>query len=362
MAGRGAVSAEGRLGGLLLAGAIVALAALGLATVGGGRSPASLAEGPCGAAAESPPAAPANVLAVRYPPRFGPLVERVNEALKASGRAVEVRGEQIVDQGALDASDGRGQAVVLGDADWLRAVGAGGTAGVLEFATDEVGIAYRADSNLAWSIREDNWDAVLLEEGTRFNRADPLSTRLGERTLTMLELAETAYGDWGLPERIGHAAPDGATAPSDASLMEALADGRLDYAFAYRSAAVAGGFEFLSLGPDVDLSSPERAETYARTKAKLVVEIASGRGVREIAGGLVVCAMASARGGADADAWREALLSEKGRAGVEVCGLHPLPSAYGAGSGAAAGAEGAAASSAPGAAPTDDEGERAPLN
>ncbi|MFA6612537.1 MAG: tungstate ABC transporter substrate-binding protein WtpA [Dehalococcoidales bacterium] len=163
------------------------------------------------------------------------------------------------------------------------------------FATNNFGFAYRPDSLYADEINQENWYEVLSRDDVRLGMADPRLDASGYRALMLCQFANMYYERPDIfyniisrningPIRVN---PDGdgyrITVPEIISskrdnfyfrgftvqLISLLEAGQIDYAFMYKSMAQQQGFEFLDLPPQVDMSSEEMAQDYA----KVVVHI-----------------------------------------------------------------------------------------
>lgn len=110
------------------------------------------------------------------------------------------------------------------------------------------------------------WPSLLLAGEARLGLADPRRHAIGYQTHLVWKLTEIRSGRPGLYRRfleLLESMPlESQTAPSE--LVRRLKDGRLDFAFLYRSAAVANGLDQIRLPSEVSLGEPGLGNLYAR--------------------------------------------------------------------------------------------------
>jgi len=140
----------------------------------------------------------------------------------------------------------------------------------LEFATNELGLAYNPNSSLSRTIerlsREENGWQQILVSGFRLGRPDPEADPKGYRVIFAMQLAETELAMAGLlcsalgparnPEQIYDAG----------DLTPMVRRGQLDIVFSYRSQAQEEGLAFIPLPDEINLGSPEHAAGYAKAQ------------------------------------------------------------------------------------------------
>ncbi len=166
------------------------------------------------------------------------------------------------------------------------------------FAQNQMVIAYRDGAPFADDIRngERTWYDVLRNEDVTFGHANPDADPCGYRTLMVVQLAEKYYydeaEDFGLTPDVNAAdlydtliaVPQGGTEmdrgrigggwgevvkPKSVDLLYLLESGDLDYAFEYRSVAQQHEFEYIELPTEIDLSSLEFEEFYAKAQVEV---------------------------------------------------------------------------------------------
>lgn len=163
------------------------------------------------------------------------------------------------------------------------------------FATNQVVVAYTNHSLYADEITSENWYEVLARPDVVVGISNPMLDAAGYRSLMVTTLAEDYYENDTLYDTIlgGHLRPapevsqDGAatviTLPEvlkaegekvrvrDGSiyLLSLLDAGGVDYAFEYLSVAEGHGLNYVTLPPEIDLSSAAYADDYKKAVVKL---------------------------------------------------------------------------------------------
>ena len=163
------------------------------------------------------------------------------------------------------------------------------------FATNAMVIAYTNKSRYADEIISQNWYQVLSRPDVRVGISNPMLDAAGYRSIMVTLLARRYYQNATLfPVLIGsHFTPslvvqdEGGIAtvtlpevlrPSDEKLvirdgsifvLSHLEAGGIDYAFEYRSVAEGHDLKWVSLPPEIDLSSPDYAEEYGKVRVIL---------------------------------------------------------------------------------------------
>jgi molybdate/tungstate transport system substrate-binding protein len=168
----------------------------------------------------------------------------------------------------------------------------------MQFATNQLGLAYTADSVHADEINASNWYEILSRRDVLFGLSDPRFDACGYRGMMAGQLATSYYGKPDLfynlfgdrftrPVRVQESQEDDRETilipevlqPEEGSgltmrgasvqLLGLLESGDLDYAFEYRSVSRQHDLSFLALPPEINLSDPSYAETYQRVRVKL---------------------------------------------------------------------------------------------
>jgi len=137
------------------------------------------------------------------------------------------------------------------------------------FASNALVLAYRNESAGGLEIANYNWYRILLQPGIRTGRSDPALDPAGYRTLMVWQLAERYYRQPQLATLLRAASPPRFMRPKEADLTALLQLGELDYIWTYVSIARTNGFRWLDLPPEVNLSDPAQAATYAEARVVL---------------------------------------------------------------------------------------------
>lgn len=159
------------------------------------------------------------------------------------------------------------------------------------FARNAMVLLYTDRSTGAGEITRDNWHRVLTRRGVRTGRSDPALDPNGYRTLLVTQLAERHYREPGLAARLMVAMPPRYMRPKEADLVALVQAGELDYAWSYRSIAVATGLKALQLPPEVDLSDPALGVHYAQASVRLPGATRAARDSVTITGAPIVYAL-----------------------------------------------------------------------
>jgi molybdate/tungstate transport system substrate-binding protein len=169
----------------------------------------------------------------------------------------------------------------------------------LQFATNQLGLAYTRQSAYADEISAENWHAILARPDVLFGLSDPRFDACGYRGLMATQLAERYYGDdlifdtvfsqrftqpirvqtqdsvdtIVVPEVLQPKEQSGlVTRGSSVRLLGLLESGDLDYAFEYESVSRQHGLEFLALPAEINLSDEAYQENYARVRVSLAFQ------------------------------------------------------------------------------------------
>jgi molybdate/tungstate transport system substrate-binding protein len=131
-----------------------------------------------------------------------------------------------------------------------------------EFAANSIVVAYNpeTDGGRRLEAAGSEWYRPLVEGRVSLGRTDPDLDPLGYRALFVLELATDYYGT-GVDLRA--AIPRRDQLYPETQLVSQFETGSIDAAITYRSMAVERGYDYVELPPEIDLSSPAFADTYA---------------------------------------------------------------------------------------------------
>ena len=139
----------------------------------------------------------------------------------------------------------------------------------VQFARNRMVIAHTPRSRFAGEIGADNWHEVLQRPGVEVGRPDPDRAPAGYRTLLVMQLAESYYGERGLAARLLARAPPRNVRADAAELAVLLEAGEIDYIFEYESLARSRRFRYVTLPSEIDLGDPAFAPHYARASVRV---------------------------------------------------------------------------------------------
>ncbi len=132
----------------------------------------------------------------------------------------------------------------------------------INFASNEMCIAFTGRSIYHDSVNAQNWPDVLARPDVLYGRSDPDLDPCGYRTVLSLKLSESHYG---LPGFAGIMLDkDNAyIRPKETDLLALLESHAIDYIFIYRSVALQHGLKYILLPEEVNLESPAMSAHYA---------------------------------------------------------------------------------------------------
>jgi len=195
----------------------------------------------------------------------------------------------------------------------------------ITFACNRMVIAYTDSSQFADEVDKDNWYEILQREGVKYGRSDPDQDPCGYRTLMVWQLAEDFYDVPGLYGKLYEAENKDIMRPKSVDLIALLESGDLDYAFEYLSIAKQHKLNFVDLPPEIDLSSEEFKDYYARAEVRVAGdkpgEFLTIKG-KPIVYGITIPKNFPRQ--EIAIAWIDFLLSPEGRAIMEANGQPPI--------------------------------------
>lgn len=142
-------------------------------------------------------------------------------------------------------------------ADWL-----------IQFAGNEMCIAFTESSRLGDRINSENWFEVLLDEDVFYGRSDPELDPCGYRTVLAFQLAEKYYGFPGLEKQL-LAKDHRFIRPKETDLLSLLESHAIDYIMIYRSVAQQHGLKFIHLPGEVNLGDAKLGPLYATSHITL---------------------------------------------------------------------------------------------
>lgn len=214
----------------------------------------------------------------------------------------------------------------------------------IQFARNEMVLAYTGGSKYADEVNESNWYKILNRPDVRFGFSNPNLDPCGYRTVMVFQLAEMYYNNSTIfddliaantnieaieendnylvevPEDLGVNTGELEISDKSVSLLAKLEEHSIDYAFEYRSVAVQHGFEFVELPDGINLTSMGYENTYKRVRERL----ASGK---VITAKPIVYGITIPKGAPNEDLAIEfimLLITEGGQRIFENCGQPPI--------------------------------------
>ncbi len=137
------------------------------------------------------------------------------------------------------------------------------------FATNEMAIMYRPDSEYAKEINSNNWYQILLKKGVQYGHSDPNSDPCGYRSQLVWQLAQKYYKVPGLYQKLRANCPEQNIRPKETDLIALLEAGQLDYVFIYKSVCQQHQMPFVTLPNQINLGSPAYADFYKQATLKI---------------------------------------------------------------------------------------------
>lgn len=133
----------------------------------------------------------------------------------------------------------------------------------LNFARNEMCIAYTDKSRESKSINEKNWMKILLSDNIRYGRSDPNTDPCGYRTVLVLKLAGYYYD---MPQLADSLLAKDKTyiRPKEVDLLSLLEAHAIDYLFIYKSVAEQHNLNYLKLPDSVNLGYTDFRNYYKK--------------------------------------------------------------------------------------------------
>ncbi len=140
---------------------------------------------------------------------------------------------------------------------------------MISFAANEMVLLYTPNSRYAEEINQANWSEILTREDSRYGYLDPRLDEAGSRTIFCWQLAEDYYKIKDLYLLLVKNVRRENIFNSSGELLTALNKGEVDFAFHYRTFALANGVKFITLPPETNLGNKEMAPQYRLASFKL---------------------------------------------------------------------------------------------
>lgn len=145
-----------------------------------------------------------------------------------------------------------------------------------QFATNEMAIAYTANSKYADEINSNNWTEIFLRDGVKVGHSNPNMDPCGYRSILVTKLAEEHYKVPGFYEKLfgyGQSYKVGEenkskviVRPKETDLLGLIEANAYDYLYIYKSVAEQHGLKYITLPKEVSLKDNENAKFYKTAK------------------------------------------------------------------------------------------------
>ncbi len=142
----------------------------------------------------------------------------------------------------------------------------------IQFATNEMAIAYTDKSKYKDEINANNWPEIFLKDGVKVGHSNPNLDPCGYRSMLVTQLAETHYKIAGFYNKLlgyGESYSNGEedknkiiVRPKETDLLGLLEAGVYDYLYIYKSVAQQHNLHYIELPLEVSLKSNELSELY----------------------------------------------------------------------------------------------------
>ncbi len=139
---------------------------------------------------------------------------------------------------------------------------------LIQFARNEMVIAFRENAPYANNINADNWYKILSEADVRYGRSNPDTDPCGYRTVQTLQLAENYYENKNISQKL-LSKDQKYIRPKETDLLALLETATIDYIFIYRSVAQQHQLNYISLPAEINLSAPKLAMDYAKASVEI---------------------------------------------------------------------------------------------
>jgi len=149
----------------------------------------------------------------------------------------------------------------------------------IQFATNEMAIAYTPKSKYAKDINSTNWTEILLKKGVKVGHSNPNVDPCGYRSILVTKLAQIYYNKpdfynqlLGYKEyyKIGNEQKDKVIVrPKETDLLALLEVGAIDYLFIYKSVAKQHKLNYIELPPKISLQSSQYNDYYKQVSFKI---------------------------------------------------------------------------------------------
>ena len=142
----------------------------------------------------------------------------------------------------------------------------------VQFATNEMAIAYTEKSKFHREITAENWTEIILREGVRVGHSNPNSDPCGYRSILVTKLAEKYYKKpdffkkllgYNNSYKVGDENKTKVVVrPKETDLLALLEVHALDYLYIYKSVAQQHGLKYITLPKEISLKDGEFDRLY----------------------------------------------------------------------------------------------------
>jgi len=149
----------------------------------------------------------------------------------------------------------------------------------VQFATNEMVIAYTDRSKFAHEINASNWMDIFLREGVKIGHSNPNLDPCGYRSILVTQLAEKYYKKPGFYQKLmgyGASYSNGEenthkiiVRPKETDLLGLLEAGAYDYLYIYKSVAKQHGLRYITLPPQISLKDKQYSDFYGQASIKI---------------------------------------------------------------------------------------------
>ncbi len=139
----------------------------------------------------------------------------------------------------------------------------------VQFASNEIVLAYTKNSKYANEINADDWYKILQKKGVEFGFSNPNMDPAGYRTELMFQLAQKYYEVPDLAKKLISAVPKNNIRPESIELVAYLKTGELDYAFEYLSVAKQNHLKYVRLPEQINFGNPKYEKFYSQAELTL---------------------------------------------------------------------------------------------
>ncbi len=208
------------------------------------------------------------------------------------------------------------------------------------FAGNEIVIAHSEQSRHAGELTAETWREILLRPDVRVGRCDENLAPIGYQTLLVGMLSDVEAGvattdtARSMFVRLHDQIPPSLIRPDVAKLIP-LVGTQADYVFLFRNMAHQHNLKYLRLPPEINLSDPAHAKSYARASVTIRKSTRGTESERiTVRGGPILYGLTIPRSAQHPEAAArlvELILSDEGRAVLEDLGFTTLRPVLGRG-------------------------------